>query len=130
MPERVEYAGSVAVAGGPHFSFKRTIEAGAYHKVQVKVAHGATATVNLGTSTTAKLKLLAITSTEYDVKVSFTIDPPTTASNPPHELDQPLLIAGTAGLELIGSSISVLEFRNDLADKDVVIDVFVVRDPS
>jgi hypothetical protein len=131
MPERIEYAGSVAVVGGPQFSFKRTITSGAYHKLQVEVAHGATQTINLGTSTTSKLKLLAVTSTEYGSEVTFVIDATSssTAANE-RELDQPLLIAGMAGIEMIGSTISSLTFKNAFTNKDVVIDVVVVRDPS
>ena len=126
MPERVEYAGSVAVVGGPQFSFKRTIEGGAYHKFQFELDQNATKKIGLGTSATDKLRLLAITSTEYAKEITFVINPPSTAVR---ELDQPLLIAGTAGVELIGTTLTEIQFTNGFTKK-IVIDIVIVRDPE
>lgn len=130
MPETIEYAGSVAVVGGPQFSFKRTITSGGYQKFQIEVDQGATKKIDLGIASTEKVRLLAITSSKYDKLLTFVLNAPAT---PPatavRELDQPLLIAGTAGIELIGAALTDIQFTNGLTEK-IVIDLVIVRDPE
>jgi len=121
MPERIGYAGSVEVVGGPVINFNTELSVGGYERHTVTIAPTKTGTVSLGT--TADIQLLVIESSVYDPAITYLIDP---EKKTPRPLDRPIALAGgIAGLFDTAGSKS-FTFTNGTA-ADITIKVLIAH---
>lgn len=124
MPERIGYAGSVAVVDGPTINFNRELEVGEYERHTITVAPGAKGTVSLGG--TSDMLLLVIESSLYDKDITFTADP----DKKDRPLDGPLAMAGSM-VGLLGiAKVTAFTFTNGLTGAkppDITVKVLIAR---
>lgn len=125
MPGKIDWSFKVEVVDGPKFSASRSIPVAAYDKVEAvvpKKADGGTATVAVQPGAAGKVKLLLITSSVYDAKLTFKVD-----SGKDVKLDQPQLLVGDGAVGLLDNTQNTFVFKNEL-DQAATIQILAGRD--
>ena len=115
-----------AIAGGPSSTLSQKLAVDAYDVVNATVPTGGAATsVPIQPSSTAgDVLFVVVSSSQYDPKVSYTVD----ALGVAHELDAPHILTGAGAVGLLNSAASpqTLVFTNNLAN-DITVQVIVGR---
>jgi|SRR6185369_4154172 len=125
MPERIGYAGSVAVVDGPTINFNSELQVGEYEKHTITVAPaGGKGTISLGS--TADIQLIAAVSSLYSKDLTFTADPDKTD----RPFNQPLVMAGGMFGIVDIAKVTAFTFTNNIPGTpapDVTISVLIAR---
>ena len=134
MPERIGWTFSVDVTGGPKIKARQAAEVDAYDKVSVLVPGGdesdpGTATVEVQPADDPlDLRLLAITASRYDAKLTYDVHAGGADGAQDVALDGPQLLSGAGAVGLLGQPPQSLVFENALGEgEDVDVTVFVAR---
>ncbi len=130
MSESIRWSLNVQVTGGPKSTLGRTIDVHAYDKISVEIPAGTSGTdpgsrnVEIQPAEEiGRLRLLLITTNQYDVAVSVTAEGGTIGI----PLDGPLLLFSQGAIGLLGESPpQSLTFNNGL-ETPVKIDILVGR---
>jgi len=113
MPEKINWAVTVQVAGGPKLSESRTLEVEAYDLMEVEVPDGddttpGQVTVNVQPGGTDQVKFLMISSDLYHDKLTYTVDAGPTEVH----LDDLQLLIGGGAVKLLGDTQNQFVFSN------------------
>ena len=131
MPE-ARWAVDLEVVDGFRIRNKGVVTVEAYDRitVTVKAKSGGTpsvATVDVQPGGEGKVKLLAISASDYTKPLTYVVDPdpegPAVAGTP---LDAPLYVVGAGAVSLLGTKLNALVLTNP-GPKDVVVDIVVGR---
>lgn len=127
MPLTLTSSYEVQVSGGPRFSSTMNQALEAYDVMEVVVADGASdTTIEVQPGGAGQVQFLHVSASLYAAGLTYKVD---AAANPPHDLDRPLLLAGSGAVGLLGGAPSQLLFSNS-TDQDVTIQVLVGRDAT
>lgn len=134
MPERIGWTFSVDVTGGPKLKARESADVEAYDKVSVTVPGGeeaspGTATVEVQPADDPlDLRLLAITASRYDAKLTYDVHAGSATGAEDVALDGPQLLSGAGAVGLLRQPPQSLVFSNGLGEgEDVDVTVFVAR---
>ena len=113
MGTKISFKVDLAVEKGPSSSLTQDLDVDAYDLLKVKVPAGdtttpGTITVDVQPGQTKQIKLLSLTSSMYDEKLTYKID----AAGNDIPLDAPQLFVGAGSLGLIGATAKQFVFTN------------------
>lgn len=124
MPETINWSVTFDAVLGPRIAASGSQVVDAYDKVSVELEGGATdVDVDLQPSGAGgDVELLVLTSSAYDVDVTFSPDAGTTV----HTLNGPLVLIGSGSVGILADPPQTLRFTNPDANP-VAIDILVGR---
>ena len=124
--ENVNWAVHVDVPSGPKLTAANTIAVEAYDKVNLTLDANATKVkVDIQPGAAGQVKLLMITASAYDTKITYSTDAGTTKV----ALDAPQVLIGSGAVGLLKPDPKTWQWDNGTADP-VAIQIFVVRDAT
>ncbi|HEY0169602.1 MAG TPA: hypothetical protein VGB98_01025 [Pyrinomonadaceae bacterium] len=127
MGVKINWIQNTQVVGGPKVAGAGLVEADAYDNVEVKVASGATVTVEVQPATTAgRVKFLLVRSDNY---ANLTYEITEAAPLGAVDLDGQLVLVGEGALKLVGGAPKTFKFVNS-GTADANVQILVARDVS
>lgn len=127
MPQNITWKAQTSIAGGPSSTSSEVIPIEAYDVIEIELEDGdADEEVEVQPGGAGQVLFLQITSTVYGADLSFKVN---AISNPSHELDRPLVLAGDGAIGLLGAAPTSLFFTNDLGSS-ATIQVLVGRNAT
>jgi hypothetical protein len=127
VTEKLTYAVSVQVAGGPRISASSTMEIEAYDKIQITLADGdSDVEVNIQPDGTGLAQFLSITATGYDDSLTYKVNDAGATAIP---LDGPHVFIGAGAVNLLDPAPTTLVFSNNTGG-DVTVHILVGRDAT
>ena len=129
MGTKITYKVDLAVEKGPTSSLTRDLEVDAYDLLKVTVPGGdsgtpGTVTVDVQPGDIKQIKLLSITSSRYDEKLTYKVD----GAGSDIPLDAPQLLVGAGALGVMGTTAKQFVFTNKAGmDKSADLQILVGR---
>jgi hypothetical protein len=128
VAERISWILGVEIGGGPTASATDTMLVDAYDKVQADIAAAADKLPVDVQPASSGVKLLSITSTVYDPKLTFSVNAEEASENKRIKLDGPMLLVGEGSVGLLGPTPKRLFFYNKTnPGQDAAVSIIVGR---
>lgn len=127
MTETIALNISAEVAAGPSLKVRRTLALEAYDKLTVEVPDGTEGLeVELQPASDGGVQLLIVQSDRYGNALTYSA-----GGGDAHPLDQPLVLAGSGAVALLGGGPKKLKFENKLGPgMNATVQILIGRDAT